>query len=253
MARDRDRVPALGRIERGIGIERSGIRPVGGIDRGVVGEIVGDKSAAPGPPCAPDDVGLLAEISVRGASADLSRRRDTFEVTAQNNVDHAPDGVRTVKRRGAVGDDLDPVDCGKWNGRDIDPRESGIVGQAVTVEQGQGRIRSQTTQIRARCGIDVAVGEAGARADSGILSTREILRKRADRFAEIYLASFHYGLSIDGNGLADHPCAANARTCDNNGVALRGFRVVGLLVRLGTKRRGKYGERRAREEGRQPP
>ena len=67
-----------------------------------------------------------------------------LEILAQDDVDHAGDGVGTVDGRGAILEDFDALDGGGGNGVDVGEVLLGAVGQAVfgdalAVDQDQGR------------------------------------------------------------------------------------------------------------------
>ena len=132
---------------------------------------------------------------LRLCAAPICRRRQTrrhfgaAELPTQNDVRHAPDGIRAVKRGRTVGHHLDSIHRAQGNGRDIDPLGEGVVSQAMPVEQCERRVRSKSSQIeRGRGTYIVVVALGSATRDTRVLATIEILRQEPDVAAEIRCA-----------------------------------------------------------------
>src|SRR5690606_23057804 len=85
------------------------------------------------------------------------------EVRAQDDVDHAGDGVRTVDGRGAVLEHVDALHRVQRDGAQVGEHLLAVVGQAIgghapAVQQDQGAAGAEAAQRDA----GAAAGEAGA-------------------------------------------------------------------------------------------
>src|SRR5690606_31181488 len=85
------------------------------------------------------DLGLAVAVTQLGA----------VEVLAQDDVDHAADGVGAVHRRSAVGQDLDALDRGQRDGVDVGARGGRHrVGRGATaVDQHEGTAGAEAAQV----------------------------------------------------------------------------------------------------------
>jgi len=107
-----------------------------------------------------------AGIAVAVAGHAIGRLGDgAGEVVAQDDVDHAGDGIRAIDGRGAVLQHLHPLDRVHRDHAEVGEHLLAIVGQAVgrhaaAIEQHQGRCRAEAAQRDA----GAAAGEAGAEA-----------------------------------------------------------------------------------------
>src|SRR5690606_14588685 len=107
------------------------------------------------------DLGLAVAVTQLGA----------VEVLAQDDVDHAADGVGAVHRRSAVGQDLDALDRGQRDGVDVGARGGRHrVGRGATaVDQHEGTAGAEAAQVdrrqrlgrAARLRLEVAEGGEG--------------------------------------------------------------------------------------------
>src|SRR5205085_6167741 len=91
---------------------------------------------------------------------------DAAEIGAGDEVDHAADRVRAVNGRGAVLQDLDPLDRGERDLVDVDGRAlEAMRGDAAAVQQHERR----GAALAAKVGRGQAVGAAlGAGDDVGV-------------------------------------------------------------------------------------
>ena len=130
------------------------------------------------------NIEVLAEPSLGGCAT--RTELDAGEVTAEDEVDHARDGVRTVDGRIAPGDDVDPLDQVV---RDrVDVGRNGVVqdvgGNVTTsVDQHQGARRAETAKVE-----QVETGDADARARVGLVKGRAKLGKLVQRVADVAVA-----------------------------------------------------------------
>src|SRR3546814_15432259 len=78
-------------------------------------------------------------------------------VTLEDDVHHAADRIRAVDRRGTVEQHFHPIDCGDRYREDIDGLKRTVIRHARTIEQRQGRVWPEPTQVEA--------GSAGDRSE----------------------------------------------------------------------------------------
>ncbi len=91
---------------------------------------------------------ILAEGAV--CRARIEARLETVQPIAEAHIDDARHRIGAVDGRGTVGEDLDPVDRGRGDEREVD-ESTGPTPQrgTVAVEQHQRRLRAEATQIDA--------------------------------------------------------------------------------------------------------
>ena len=111
-------------------------------------------------------------------------RLEAAIVAPHDDVHHAGDGVGAVDRRGAVLQDLDPLDRARGNGVQVDEGVLQVLGEAVAgdpaaVDQHQGRLLAEAAQRDAGGARGEAVGEAFAEAAAGV--RRQVAQHFRDR------------------------------------------------------------------------
>ncbi len=155
-----------------------------------------------------------------GAGAQIQRR--AVGLLLENEVDHAGDRIRAVHRRGAAGEDLDPVDQRHRDVRDVGEiavAEVGlrVVGDAPAVDQHERVVRAEAAQIDAdrarRKPVRVRV----------VVHRSQVLRQRGHDLVgrtESAVADLLRGDRDDGCGSLDLR-ARDARTGDGHRVQLR--------------------------------
>src|SRR3546814_17188527 len=79
-------------------------------------------------------------------------------VTLEDDVHHAADRIRAVDRRGTVEQHFHPIDCGDRYREDIDGLKRTVIRHARTIEQRQGRVWPEPTQVEAGSAGDVLIG-----------------------------------------------------------------------------------------------
>ena len=85
---------------------------------------------------------------------------EALEIIAQDEVQHARDGVSAVDRGGAAGDDLDVLDQQARDGVDVDGQlPAARTHVTAAVDEGQGAVGAQAAKVRQR---QAAVAEAAA-------------------------------------------------------------------------------------------
>jgi hypothetical protein len=84
---------------------------------------------------------------------------------AHDDIDHPADRVRAIDRRGAVGEDVHPLDGRQRQARDVGEigHQAGP-GDTTTVDQDEGRVGAQAPQVDARRAAGVVAGGVGANA-----------------------------------------------------------------------------------------
>ncbi len=127
----------------------------------------------------------LLPVALRGDARTCAQRQAAL-ILLGDDVDHARDRVRTIDRRGAAGDDLDPVDeiAGDRRQADeiADPR---VRHGAAAVDEDERAVRAQVTQFdRAEARILRVAG------DRRIIVRRRQLRQVGKRLAEFAIARF---------------------------------------------------------------
>src|SRR3546814_37572 len=171
-------------------------------------------------------VRALLEVAARGGGAKARRRREAFEVAAEDDVGDACHRIRAILGRGAIRHDLEPFDRRNRNRRDVDPGKGAAIGQAVAVEQGERRIGAEAAEVELRRGIEIAVGKTSSGSDPRILATAEILGNAAHHFAEIVLPRLIDAVAADGNDWRGDCGAAYVRTGHDDDL------VPGILRRI---------------------
>ena len=109
---------------------------------------------------------------------------DAVERSPRDDVDDTRDGIRSVDRRRAIGDDLDPLDPERRDDRRVG--RAAVVDDAVTVEHHQRRIGADAAQVDGVAVDDVA---GAARLAARVLADAqiEVLRQLLDRAIERHL------------------------------------------------------------------
>jgi hypothetical protein len=108
-----------------------------GADRiGVVELKHGERAA-----CDPGSTHGLSELlelaAASGERVEAGRGCLTVEVLAQNDVDHAADGIRAVNGGGSVGEDIDAIDGIQRDHRQIDAAAVGGRRDAMAIDESQ--------------------------------------------------------------------------------------------------------------------
>ena len=140
-----------------------------------------------------------AALGVAEAHAGLG----TLEVAAQDDVDHAGDGIRAVDSRSAVLQDLDALDGADRDAVEVDEVDvdvlgEAVVGQAAPVEQHERGVDAQATDRHGRGarGEGVAGARAfveGAAADHGQV-TQHVIQRRLARALDVLARDHRHGL-----------------------------------------------------------
>ena len=92
-------------------------------------------------------VGLAVLVACHGvAGAEL----DALEVVLEDEVQRARDGVRAINGRGAAGDDVDPLQEGGRDARDVDDAVDVVGGDALAVDQDQVAVGAEAPQVDRR-------------------------------------------------------------------------------------------------------
>ena len=164
-----------------------------------------------------------------GGDPELRVRLDPLELLVGNEIDHAADSVRPIRRGGTAGDDVDALH--QQLRKQADVGHAGDVGphHALTVEQGQGTDRPEPPQRKRTQALLAARGavRAGGRARRSL--DRGQLR---DRVEDVGLRILRDLLGTDdrgrrGCGIATRP---DARAGDDDvGAGLR----IGLVLAHG--------------------
>ena len=170
---------------------------------------------------------------------------DALEILAQDEVDHAADGVGAVHGGGAFGQHVDAVDHVRRQHVDV------RVDHALAVHQHQRAIDAQAAQRDARgaaAGFQQRAGDAAAVAVvGGVGGVAGDRRHVLQHVAQGGLAGVGDGLAVDGHHRAGglHVHAADQRAGDHHGVQRLGFVLGGRrgLIRRGLIRRGRIGGR----------
>ena len=159
------------------------------------------------------------------AVARRGRRHDAAKIPAHHDVDDAGDRVAAVDRRGAVLQDLDPLDGGQRDRVQVDADllgAEGVVGQAAAVQQDQRRRRAEAAQRCAReagLGVVADVERIGPGIDTGRHPGDQLLRRLHAAALDLLAADDLHRqrcLGVD---------AADARTDDLDLVQHRGLAV----------------------------
>ncbi len=120
--------------------------------------------------------GRLLRVAIAVTGQAIGATQDgALEVAAQDDVDHAGDGIGAIDCRGAVLEHFHALDGIERNGAQVGEDLLAVVGQAVgghaaAVQQDQGRARAQAAQRNAGATTGKAVAEGlgdGAGAISG--------------------------------------------------------------------------------------
>src|SRR4029079_2505340 len=119
----------------------------------------------------------------------------------EDEVDHAGDGVRTVNRRVAAGDDVDALD--KVGGNRLDVRYRGarqdVSGDmAAAIDQNQGALRSEAAKVE-----QVKAGDADAEAGVLLGEGAAQLRQVVECVAEVGAAALEELLALNGSDRND--------------------------------------------------
>ncbi len=136
---------------------------------------------------AADDAGVVLDTVAVLRGAGQQRDVGAVELRAGDDVDHAPDGVGAVQHRRAVLQDLDALDHGERDGRDVGRRVGAraAVDHAAAVDQDEGARRAQAAQVDPRravaAGVDLGVGAVGL----GGQRLQDVAEGRAARRGEI--------------------------------------------------------------------
>ena len=113
-----------------------------------VAEVDHDVAAVVGEIAAAGHVDLVASRIAALGNAVLALGQEAREIALVEEVDHARDGVRTVQRGGAAGQDVDPLDELGRDDVEIDGGRARQAGDdAAAVDQDQGAIRTEVAKI----------------------------------------------------------------------------------------------------------
>lgn len=121
---------------------------------------------------------LAAVAATSRGGADGQAEVVPVDVLAGHDVDHAGDGVRTVDRRCAAGQDFDALDDRGRNGLDVDDVVVAVVGlrvlgRATAVHQGQGVTGAEVAQVDdLRIGGEAGHGQVAGERRRGVLGQR---------------------------------------------------------------------------------
>jgi len=112
--------------------------------------------------------GLLGVAAAHRRVAAAVAHLATLEVLAQDDVDHAADGVGAVQRRGAVGQDLDPFHRRQRDGVEVG-RGAGArrVRRAAAVDQHQGAVGADAAHVHLRHRLGAAARARAEAAERG--------------------------------------------------------------------------------------
>ncbi|WBY07890.1 hypothetical protein PIB19_21980 [Sphingomonas sp. 7/4-4] len=144
-------VAALERADAGL--VGAAARAAGGSDGTLLGPAgIRDDIAAPiGEVAAGGEVRRILTVVALLGNARLGIELHAFEILAVDEVDHTGDGIRTVYRRGAAGQHVDPLDERARDHRQVDLRRARHAGDdAAAVDQHQGTIGAKIAQIDRR-------------------------------------------------------------------------------------------------------
>ena len=122
------------------------------------------------------EVVVLAVLLLRDARGVF--RLDPFELAVQHEVDDARDGVGTIGRRGAAGDDVDALDERRREVVDVDAAVGVSRGHARAVQQHECAVQAHAAQIQVRA--------AGGRADGVAASLRGRRREELRQLIELF-------------------------------------------------------------------
>ena len=91
-----------------------------------------------------------------------------LEILLHDEVNDTGNGVRTIDRRSAAGENLDPLDQGRGDEVNVRRDENGVAGlQALAVDQNEGAARAEAPQVDRR-GSGGAVGQILALASENL-------------------------------------------------------------------------------------
>ncbi len=114
--------------------------------------------------------GLAAVVDLAVVGVDFQ----TFEVLAQDEVQHARDGVSAVNRRSAAGDDFNVLDQQTRDLVDVDgQRAAARTHVTATVNQGQGAVGTQRAQVGERQTRVVQARAGGVRRNQRVAQGRD--------------------------------------------------------------------------------
>ena len=147
-----------------------------------------------------------------------------------DDVDDAADGIGTVDRRGAVHQHLDSVDRTQWNVGHVGKiAEIACAGEAVSVDEHQGRIRAETPQVHTGRKRGVGAGVID-KSESALFcgDPAEITGKRLEHLPDTTVAIRVDLLSSDRRNVRpDRRLASNIRPRDDDVLLVR-LNITGL-------------------------
>jgi hypothetical protein len=109
----------------------------------------------------------------------LGAHLEALVVALQDEVDHAADRVGTVDRRGAVAQDLDPVDGVERNRVQVDRGAlERVVDDPPAVEENQGLVAVGAGRAAQAAQVGLGLG-AGGGADRWLTAEVRLVRRRS--------------------------------------------------------------------------